>query len=716
MPSFFVNELDGTGGTSDSNIVRIRANFVDLDNISTATVPAGRMISEMHPAIWVQSSPGKHHLYFRFPHHADAAHFRVHQQKLAIRYGGDGSVSNPARIMRLPGFLHQKGAPFLVRWEPVINGQDTTPEALAAALQGVQVLQEAAGGTRHPLGTLMQAPSREWLQAVLDAIDPNDLGRDAWTRVYWAFMQAGWSVCGREEIWQMLAAWCARFNRRWEEDPSKHGNDPDDNRGVWINAVKDGTSTGIPTILRAISDDARPQLESELRRFDPYAAFSSMSAVAVPVQPGGAGAVPQPAKLLQPLSESMGQTHAAKWLIKGILPAQSAGIMFSQPRTGKSFVAIDMAASVAGAQMFNLHKSKLGHVVYIVGEGHAPIANRFKARLQNDTTGAADRIHVSSRSIALASNTGDTQALMAELDGMPVKPALIVVDTLFRATAGMDVNDHAQMSEFWKTVDTIKERYGCTVLIVHHSGWNDIGRSFGSMVLLANADFEISVTAENDGSKSIECTKQKDAEEFAPINFKLKVVGIGWVMGDFSDLERLTSCAIEFRQREQDSGKEKDKEARQKAGEYETPSRAASRKVASLIARIHDRVCEAQGIALAGEPSNVKIPESLIKQMMQKHEIGLSSSYRDGIQRLLNPSGKISPWIHSYDESERAFTLTGRLLRFARAECYDLFENTELTPEQIARCLAEPDKAAWAPGGPGAHIAWQATVNREVMQ
>lgn len=55
---FFVNELDGSGGTSDSNIVRIRANFADLDNPDTATDSAGRMISEMRPAIWVQSVRG----------------------------------------------------------------------------------------------------------------------------------------------------------------------------------------------------------------------------------------------------------------------------------------------------------------------------------------------------------------------------------------------------------------------------------------------------------------------------------------------------------------------------------------------------------------------------------------------------------------------------------------------------------------------------------
>lgn len=269
---FFVNELDRTGGTSDSNVSAIRANFVDLDNISTATESANRIASEMKPSLMVQSSEGKYHSYFRLPHHADAAAFRLMQQKLAARYDGDRSICNPARIMRLPGFLHQKGQPFLVSWWSVHNGQDTTPEVLAAALQGVQVPQEGANGSRQPCGTQMQAPSREWLQMALDAIDPNELGREEWSRVYWAVMQAGWSVLDRDDLWEMLAGWCARYTRQWASGEGQ-GNDLNDNKGLWINAERHGTSTGLPTLLKAAPEAVRLLLEADLRRFDPQAAF-----------------------------------------------------------------------------------------------------------------------------------------------------------------------------------------------------------------------------------------------------------------------------------------------------------------------------------------------------------------------------------------------------------------------------------------------------------
>ena len=300
---FFVNELDGAGGTSDSNVVRIRANFVDLDNISTARAMAEAMISDLRPSLIVQSSPEKFHLYLHTSPHADGAGFRLTQQKLAARYDGDRSICNPARIMRLPGFLHQKGVPFLVQWQPVQGGQHWTPEALAAALQGVQVAQEGADGARQPLGTLMQASSRQWLQAAMDAIDPNDLGREEWSRVYWAFMQAGWAVCQREELRAMLDAWCARYVRPWASGEGQ-GNDPNDNQGLWLNAERHGTSTGLPTILRAVGADARPALEAELRQFDPAAAFGGMQ-IALPGQT-------EPKRRLDFLDVSTGNTIGKK--------------------------------------------------------------------------------------------------------------------------------------------------------------------------------------------------------------------------------------------------------------------------------------------------------------------------------------------------------------------------------------------------------------------
>jgi putative DNA primase/helicase len=104
-----VNETDGQGRKA-TNIVRVRAVFVDLDGAPVQPV----MDCPLAPHIVVESSPGKYHAYWR----VDALpldQFGPIQKAIAARFGGDPSVHDLPRVMRLPGFWHQKGAPSVSR-------------------------------------------------------------------------------------------------------------------------------------------------------------------------------------------------------------------------------------------------------------------------------------------------------------------------------------------------------------------------------------------------------------------------------------------------------------------------------------------------------------------------------------------------------------------------------------------------------------------------
>lgn len=104
-----VNETDFQGRKT-GNIVRVRALFVDLDGAPLAPVLA----AGLKPHIVVESSPGKWHCYWRVDD-CPPDQFKVLQQKLAAKFGGDGSVCDLPRVMRLPGFVHLKGEPFATR-------------------------------------------------------------------------------------------------------------------------------------------------------------------------------------------------------------------------------------------------------------------------------------------------------------------------------------------------------------------------------------------------------------------------------------------------------------------------------------------------------------------------------------------------------------------------------------------------------------------------
>lgn len=99
------------GGDKDKDIGRVRAVFADWDPPQTAAMPEGL---PLEPHVIVESSRGKHHAYWLVDGlHCEA--FPDVQRAIAGHCGSDPSVCNLSRVMRLPGFVHHKGQPFVSR-------------------------------------------------------------------------------------------------------------------------------------------------------------------------------------------------------------------------------------------------------------------------------------------------------------------------------------------------------------------------------------------------------------------------------------------------------------------------------------------------------------------------------------------------------------------------------------------------------------------------
>lgn len=95
---------------TNQNVFRIRAVFCDLDGAPLEPI----LKAPLEPHIIVESSPGKWHAYW-LTSDTTLNEFKGVQQALAAKYSGDKSVCDLARVMRLPGFYHQKGEPFMTR-------------------------------------------------------------------------------------------------------------------------------------------------------------------------------------------------------------------------------------------------------------------------------------------------------------------------------------------------------------------------------------------------------------------------------------------------------------------------------------------------------------------------------------------------------------------------------------------------------------------------
>lgn len=102
-----VNETDGCGAKAE-NIVRVRAIFADLDGAPIEPILAAKP----EPHMIIESSPGKYHAYWKVKS-CQLDQFKPLQQAIARRFDSDPAVCDLPRIMRVPGFFHQKAAPFL---------------------------------------------------------------------------------------------------------------------------------------------------------------------------------------------------------------------------------------------------------------------------------------------------------------------------------------------------------------------------------------------------------------------------------------------------------------------------------------------------------------------------------------------------------------------------------------------------------------------------
>lgn len=97
-------------GRCEENIISVRALFVDLDGSPLEPV----LQADVPPDIIVESSPERWHCYWRVSDCPLGEFSRV-QQALIARFNSDKSVNDLPRVLRLPGFWHQKSTPFLVR-------------------------------------------------------------------------------------------------------------------------------------------------------------------------------------------------------------------------------------------------------------------------------------------------------------------------------------------------------------------------------------------------------------------------------------------------------------------------------------------------------------------------------------------------------------------------------------------------------------------------
>lgn len=161
----------------------------------------------------------------------------------------------------------------------------------------------------------------------------------------------------------------------------------------------------------------------------------------------------------------------AREIVKGLL-FEGVTILCGPPKVGKSFLAMDIALSVAaGVPTLGGRLVNGGPVLYITPDD----ANR--PRLQRRITDIASARHAGNGlerfSIVLDPprvNEGFEEVFKRHIEAMPIKPVLAVIDTLNKAMplGGRQSNQYQHESNVMGSIKKLADEYQVAILVLHH--------------------------------------------------------------------------------------------------------------------------------------------------------------------------------------------------------------------------------------------------------
>lgn len=240
-----------------------------------------------------------------------------------------------------------------------------------------------------------------------------------------------------------------------------------------------------------------------------------------------------------------------KQFVEGMFVRGSLIVVYGPSNCGKSFFALDLALCVASGEPFTGRKCDQGRACYVAGEGLGGIKHRMLAWnggvIDQPNEAPWTNFDLYAGPIGLL-NDALVDKLIDDILAMPVRPTLLIVDTLARSFVGGDENTAKDMSAFVASCDLIREETGVAVLLIHHTGKakkGDPASERGSTALRGSVDtmIEIEVTGERDDDpRIVKCSKERELKKFEQFAFVLEQVTTAIRTGE----PPTTSCRLRY--------------------------------------------------------------------------------------------------------------------------------------------------------------------------
>ncbi len=195
-----------------------------------------------------------------------------------------------------------------------------------------------------------------------------------------------------------------------------------------------------------------------------------------------------------------------QWLIRGVLIEGIASVLSADSGSFKSFVALDMALSIATGRNWQGREVKQGAAVYVAAEGFFTMFDRATAWAQFYGVELPENFHI----VKVPVNLADARVVAAFQQCIAdLKPKTVVLDTLSQNAVGMVENSNEQMADFIRGMIELGNNIGAHVQVLHHNA-KATGQLRGAGAIKSNADALITLDRpENDDKNTVFVRNEK---------------------------------------------------------------------------------------------------------------------------------------------------------------------------------------------------------------
>lgn len=222
------------------------------------------------------------------------------------------------------------------------------------------------------------------------------------------------------------------------------------------------------------------------------------------------------------------------WCVRGVLPSVGLAALYGPSGSGKSFLALDLAAAIAeGSRWFGCRVAATP-VVYCALEGETGFRHRVQAWEKHNGRTLPVDLRMILQSVTLTAPQD-----LKDLAAVAQSGAVIVIDTLNRAAPTADENSSKDMGQILEAAKALQREVGGLVLLIHHTGKVENAGARGHSSLFAALDAAIKTSRRGD-NRVWSIDKAKDGKDGGEQAFALDVV----LMGHDEYGDSIDSCVV----------------------------------------------------------------------------------------------------------------------------------------------------------------------------